>query len=193
VTGHGPDFDELVGDVSPAERARLERAHELLVQAGPPPELSPRLVAPPDEPRAAVVPFPRRYQAAALGAAAALAVALFGAGYAIGRGTAAEEAYTVPMTGAGGASAKIVVFARDAAGNWPMELSARGLPPLAGNQRYELWLTKAGDLVEPCGTFVVSGAETEVALNAPYRLRDFDGWVVVVHGSTTPVLRTATL
>ena len=37
-------FDELVArDVPPKERARLYRAHQLLVQAGPPPELSPEL------------------------------------------------------------------------------------------------------------------------------------------------------
>ena len=39
-----PDFDELVGkDVPDEERARLLRAHRLLVEAGPPPELSPEL------------------------------------------------------------------------------------------------------------------------------------------------------
>ena len=35
-----PDFDELVGtDLEPGERARLERVHELLIAAGPPPDL----------------------------------------------------------------------------------------------------------------------------------------------------------
>ena len=39
-----PDFDELVGkEVPEHERERLKRTHELLVQAGPPPELSPAL------------------------------------------------------------------------------------------------------------------------------------------------------
>ena len=39
-----PDFDELVGAEVPAqERERLRRAHELLMEAGPPPELSPAL------------------------------------------------------------------------------------------------------------------------------------------------------
>ena len=37
-----PDFDALVGaDVPGEERDRLRRAHELLVAAGPPPELAP--------------------------------------------------------------------------------------------------------------------------------------------------------
>jgi hypothetical protein len=39
-----PEFEEIVGaDVEAAERARLARVHSLLVQAGPPPELSPGL------------------------------------------------------------------------------------------------------------------------------------------------------
>ena len=43
MTRH-PDFDDLVGqDVPAAERDRLRRAHELLLEAGPPPELSPEL------------------------------------------------------------------------------------------------------------------------------------------------------
>ena len=38
-----PDFDELVGtDLDPAERERLERVHELLVAAGPPPDAATR-------------------------------------------------------------------------------------------------------------------------------------------------------
>ena len=39
-----PDFDELVGQNVPGEeRARLRRAHDLLIEDGPPPELSPEL------------------------------------------------------------------------------------------------------------------------------------------------------
>jgi hypothetical protein len=39
-----PDFDELVGtDLEPEERDRLRHAHDLLVAAGPLPELSPEL------------------------------------------------------------------------------------------------------------------------------------------------------
>ena len=41
------DFDQLVdvADLSPEERARLERVHEMLVAAGPPPELPGELLA----------------------------------------------------------------------------------------------------------------------------------------------------
>src|SRR5260221_334334 len=39
-----PDFDELLGaDVAHDERERLRRVHELLLEAGPPPEVSPEI------------------------------------------------------------------------------------------------------------------------------------------------------
>jgi hypothetical protein len=35
-----PNFDELIGpDLPPGDRERLRRVHELLVAAGPPPEM----------------------------------------------------------------------------------------------------------------------------------------------------------
>ncbi len=37
--------------------------------------------------------------------------------------------------------------------------------------------------IATCGTFTVHGDTTEVALNAPYNLRKFDGWLVLRHGS----------
>ena len=44
-----PDFRDLIDDdISAEERARLERVHELLVEAGPPPELPPSLAETPD-------------------------------------------------------------------------------------------------------------------------------------------------
>ena len=89
------------------------------------------------------------------------------------------------MSGAG-ATAQLDLFEKDAAGNWPMELRVRGLASGA----YELWLTRGGKLAKPCGAFAVSARETTVPLNAPYRLRDFDGWVVVAVGSEKPVLTT---
>ena len=120
-------------------------------------------------------------------------VIVFGVGYAIGQAGNPTEQFTVAMTGTGGASAQLVVYQQDAAGNWPMSLTVQGLPALRGDRRYELWLTRAGKLVEPCGTFAVtSTGDSEVPLNAPYRLTDYDGWVVVLDGSTRPVLRTAT-
>ncbi len=181
------DLRDLVGDdVDPRELERLERVHELLGRVGPPPELSPELLAHPERPRARVIPLPRRYRFTALAAAAVAAGILFGIGYLVGAAGDSAPVRTLAMTGPGGASATLELFADDAAGNWPMELEVRDLAPGS----YELWLTKDGELAEPCGGFVVIEATTTVPLNAPYRLRQFSSWVVVERGDEEPVLTT---
>jgi len=182
------DLDDLVGnDLEPGERARLERVHALLEQAGPPPELSPPLAAAPPPPAARVIPFPRRYRYTALAAAVVAACALFGLGYLAGGAGGPEPLRTVTMSGASQATAELDLFEKDAAGNWPMKLRVSGLP----EGRYELWLTRGGKLAEPCGAFAVAAGETTVPLNAPYALKGGDvGWVVVPSGGTAPVLTT---
>ena len=186
-----PDFDELVGnDLEPAERERLRRVHDVLVAAGPPPELPPELRVPAGE----VVPLrrpSRRRLGAALILAAALAATAFGAGFLVGDRSAdrPEPERVVAMHG-DDARASLAIFAKDDAGNWPMEMTVRGLPELDAGQSYELWLTKAGALSAQCGTFVVAGAKTVVPLNAPYRLSDYDGWVITRTGSKTVLLTT---
>ena len=181
------ELNDIVGsDLEPAERERLERVHALLVGAGPPPELPPALERAPEPPVARVIPFPRRYRYTAFAAAAVAALALFGLGYLAGGAGGKDPVRTVAMSGAAPASATLAVYEKDAAGNWPMELRVSGLS--AG--RYELWLTRGDKLAEPCGVFAVAGGDTTVPLNAPYSLRDFDGWVVVPAGETTPVLTT---
>ena len=192
----GPEFDDLVGrDVPADERERLRHVHDLLVEAGAPPELPEGLQPVPDEERANVYPlFPKRRWAAAAALAAALAAATFGVGYLVGdREATAEPARVVVMDGTSDASAaraSLAVYDVDEAGNWPMELTVRGLPPLPGGELYELWLTKDGKLAAPCGVFAVGSGTTVVPLTAPYSLRDFDGWIVVRQGSTEPVLTT---
>ena len=181
------DVRELVGDdgLDPAELERLERVHALLQRAGPPPELPPSLARAPKPPSGRVLPFPRRYRYTALAAAAIVAVALFGLGYLAAGGPDPSPVRTVAMAGTGVASAELDVFAKDEAGNWPMELRVEGLR----EGTYELWLTRAGELAEPCGSFAVKG-DTTVPLNAPFVLREFDGWVVVRRGQDAPVLTT---
>lgn len=180
------DVRDLVGDepLEPGELERLERVHELLHRVGPPPELAPALAQAPEPPVARVIPFPRRYRSTALVAAALAAVSLFGIGYLVGAAPTDPER-TVVMRGASGAVAELDLFEKDAAGNWPMELRVRGLR--AGS--YELWLTRGGRLAEPCGVFAVAG-DTTVPLNAPYKLKEFDGWVVVPAGEDEIVLTT---
>ena len=190
MTERGPDFDELVGaDVEPTERERLLRVHDALVQAGPPPALSSRLAA---APMSTVVPLSRRRRRTALVAlAAAFGAVAFTIGFLVSESGEPSTDRVIAMTGAGGASASLEVFEIDDAGNWPMELEVDGLAPPTSGGRYQLWLTKDGELAALCGSFLVETDGTAaVPMNAPWRFSEFDGWVVVEAGSETPVLTT---
>jgi Anti-sigma-K factor rskA, C-terminal len=179
-----PDFDELVGtEVPEEERARLRRAHELLVAAGPLPELPPELEEPRTQEPAEVVPFfNRRRSAAYLIAAAALAAAAFGGGYLAGhRENAFAAVRTVRMHGtslAPNALASVQVGKADDEGNWPMLVKVSYLPELPPRGYYTIWLTRHGKAVAPCGTFRAHGDKTNVQFNVAYTLKRFDGWVV---------------
>jgi hypothetical protein len=55
----------------------------------------------------------------------------------------------------------------------------RGLPQQSNRTSYyELWLSRGGKPVVPCGSFRVHGKTTNVRFSVPYTLRGFDGWVV---------------
>lgn len=193
-----PDFEDVVGNDVPAEeQARLRRVHELLVAAGPPPELPPSLERPPSPGHAGLLPSRRR--GALLALAAALAAIAFGAGYLVAdrgaapRAQAFETDFVLKMRGthgAPGAVASLVVGKKDDDGNWPMAMTVHGLPPLAEGQRYELRLTRKGRLGPSCGTFLVRNDETVAFLNAPFTLREFDGWAIVREGSAEILVRT---
>ena len=189
-----PDFDDLVGgDVSPAERERLHRAHELLVAAGPPPELSPELEAVPWPDDALQPLFGRKRKSGSarrvLLLAAALATALV-VGLLLGQATSSTDSATslkanetVQLRGtalARGAFATLKLGNADEAGNWPMVLHITGLPKLTNGGYYALYLTKGGKPLVSCGTINVDGA-TSVRLSAAYTLEHFDknGWVIV--------------
>lgn len=182
-----PDFDELVGaPLAAGERARLLRVHELLIEAGPPPDLGTE---------SAVIPRPRRRRAALVALAAALGLGLFAAGWVVGdNGNEPGIFDVVAMTGTAyttGLRATITIFDADDAGNWPMELEVEGLEPSSDLKPFELWLTKKGELAALCGSFLAEAdGTTVVPLNAPYRFSDFDGWVVVAEGSKSPLLAT---
>jgi hypothetical protein len=183
------DLEDLIdtGDLDPDEEARLRRVHELLVQAGPPPELSPTLERPVSSPRegeliAFPLPLRRRVGAVAV-LAAALAAVVFGGGYLIGhskaKATAFATARVVPMHGIANSRGAIRIAAVDSAGNWPMRVSISGLPKQkAAGAYYELWLSRNGKPVAPCGGFRVKGGTTTIQLSVPYKLHAFDGWVV---------------
>lgn len=194
-----PDFDDLVGlDVPPAERERLRRAHELLAQAEPPPELSPELERIP-WPEEALQPLglmrrpranrPRRPRLVYFAAAATLVAV----GFLIGQATTPSEtsidaARTVRMHGVGEAStaaAVIDVGHGSDEGNWPMLISVRGLPPAPKGTYYDLWLSAHGKPKFLCGTFntKAGAAATVIRMSAAYPLQEggFDGWIVTWH------------
>ena len=192
MTDRPLDFDELVGDdVEPDERARLMRVHEMLLEAGPPPELTPDMRTLRAPAPASVIALPRRRRAALLLIAAAFALAIFGAGWLGGaHGNRDHVARTIAMSGPAGARASLAVLDADKAGNWPMVMKISGLAALPAGQTYALWLTKRGKLEASCGTFTVGKGTTTVDLNAPYHLKEYDGWIVVRSGTTLPLLTT---
>ena len=193
---NGREFDELVGTGTYGdERERLRRAHDALVAAGPAPELPASLADPPDAAPVRRLPArPPRSPVARLAAlAAALAVTAFAGGYLLGNGdesTAFETDFTVTMratAAAPNASASLRVGARDDAGNWPMEVKVAGLRT---DRRYELWLTRHRRPAALCGSFAVHADRTTVYVNAPYRFKSFDGWVVTPEDSHEVLLRS---
>ena len=189
-------FDDIVGTegLSPAEEQRLRRVHQLLVAAGPPPDLSPDLSLPPvptdeaDPPEVAFLLRRRRGRALVLALAATLAA--FVGGYAFGHSKGKPSAFTsvrqVAMHGAAGSPGShgvINIAEKDSVGNWPMLIEVSGLPEQPKQSAYyELWLTHNGKAVAPCGSFRVHGKTTRVRLTVPYKLKSFDGWVVTSQG-----------
>jgi len=181
------DFDDLIDreGLEPDEEARLRRVHDLLVQAGPPPELPTALEHPAAPVEAKILTFPllpRRRSAVAAILAATLVLLAFGGGYLLGHSKSKPAVFAaervVPMEGKT-AVAFLKIGRRDAAGNWPMEMQVTGLKTHSDPRAYyELWLTRKGKPVLPCGSFRVHANTTTVWLSVPYRFSGFDGWVV---------------
>jgi hypothetical protein len=182
----GPEFRELVGDdLTPEERARLERVHELLVAAGPPPELPPALAEPPGESQPTPMILPRRRAGAMLALAAALALVAFVGGFVAGKqgvgqgGVKAVHSLNMHGTAvAQNASAKIDIGELDSSGNWPLRVVIHGLPPLQNGSYYEMFLTKHGKQLAACGIFTVAGNTSTVHLTMPPTIKQYDGWIV---------------
>lgn len=189
------DLRDLLGeDVPAAELERLRHAHEALAATPAAPEI-------PDSLTAAVLAVPdkaptslrRRRILAGLAIAACIAGAAFGIGFWAGDREpppTTSEQVTLNATEAAPPDAKMVidVLPIDPAGNWPMAASVSGLPELPAGSYYEVWLTRGDELAESCGRFVVSadGTAKNVWLNAPYKLKGFDRWVVTAQKPGEP-------
>ena len=199
-----PNLDDLLeGIEDPRERDRLRRMHDLLVAAGPPPELSPALAGAPaapvvedEEPDTAWLP-PRRLGAVLLVGAGLLGAA-FGVGYIAGEGgsdsppAAAPPEQTAqvialrPSDQNNTAGASIRLGRKRADGNWPMIVTVRGLEHLARGDYYTLALTREGKPVVTCGTFnVAATGTTTIRMIAAYDLDRFDGWAITEWNAQT--------
>lgn len=197
-----PDFDELVEGVeTPEERERLRRVHDLLVAAGPPPELAPSLATPRDAPPPAeeepdVSWLPRRRLRAGAVLAFGLAAAAFGTGYLFGNNASDEPSASPPTAPArvvslrgsddGTSGAIVRLGRRDASGNWPMTVTVRGLAHLTHGDYYTLALIEKGKPVVTCGTFnTAAKGATTVRMVAAYDLDEYEGWVITRYDSET--------
>jgi hypothetical protein len=202
-----PNFDDLVdADLEPAERERLRRVHDLLVTAGPPPELTPQFEAGPTLAMTLGRSTRRRVQrrGALLAAAVVVLLLAFLAGYIAGNGgnNGLANGQLLKLKGTKAAPAALASLRLqpvDASGNWPMRLSVRGLPKLPPKGYYAVFLVRNGKIYAPCGSFVVRSADSTVSvqLNAPYRLHRGDSWVVTkqlpgVHDPGAIVLKPLT-
>jgi hypothetical protein len=191
-----PTLDELIGaETTGAEREQLQHVHDLLLQAGPPAELTPELRKAPDF---GVVPIALKRRAVkrralVLLAAAVSIVVIFGAGYVVAkqRGSTSvtppiEHLVLKGTATEPGARATLDVW-RAVHGNVPMTLNVAGLRKLPPHSYYDVYLVRGGK-VQPwgiCGTFRVGGSSRTLTLNfsAPYQLEKGDTWVVTRPGA----------
>jgi hypothetical protein len=194
-----PDFHELVdNDLDPVERERLERVHDMLIAAGPPPELPQELAEPP-APESKLVDLARRRVRTGLLLAATIVLAAFAAGYLLGmRGeSSSSDSFPTERTAVLGTSPERLAVVRigpvDENGNRPMIVNVDGLDRLQEGDYYTLFMTRKGKPIVTCGTFNVSDeGVTTVRLTVAYDLERFDGlmlarWSAKEH-ENTPLL-----
>jgi hypothetical protein len=185
------NFSDLVdlSGLTEGERERLERVHELLVVAGPPPELPGALQRPPTHPApAGVVPIESRRRRRGVVAgliAAALTALAFAGGYVLGdrtesSGAMADAVRVLPLQGLGGSAVGSVrVGETESGGNVPIELEVSGLPKQAGERDYyELFVWRRGKPSYPCGGFKMRDDTTKVRFSVPYEFDDSTRLVV---------------
>jgi hypothetical protein len=186
-----PNFDELIdAELTGEERQRLQHVHDLLLQAGPPPELTPELR---DAPTFGVVPLKLKRRvvkrrALVLLAAALSVLAIFAAGYAVAKqrngGQTAVESVALKGTSVEPHAKATLDVWRPHDGNWPMTLNVSGLSELPPRTYYEVYVVRDGHILGSCGTFRVAGPQAvTLTLNAPYPLEQGDSWIVTRQGA----------
>lgn len=191
-----PNLNDLIGDeATGAEREQLQNVHEMLLEAGPPPELSDTLEAGPTLGMTLAQQQRQRKvkrRAMILLAAAIAVFAIFIAGYASRStgGGGRQAVITQQLKGTSlvpQAQGTLQVWnSQDAGTNWPMTLTVVGLPTLAPHNYYEVYLVRNGKPWGSCGTFRPAGSTESpvtVTLTAPYTLHSGDTWVVTRPGS----------
>ena len=117
----------------------------------------------------------------ALVAAAVLVAAAFGGGYLAGQGSGMHvvRSASLASAGSGRAFASLEVGRRYESGNWPIQMTVRGLPQQADARAYYLLLLwRDGKPAGVCGAFRVDGGATEVHFDVPYRITPATKWVV---------------
>ncbi len=185
-------FDDIVdtAGLDEGEQDRLQRVHELLTAAGPPPELPAGLATlPAGATEARVIRFPqtrRRRLVGGLVLAAALAAAAFGGGYVAGgqTGGGGDVVRVAAMSGSN-AVASIRVGEPDSGGNWPVDFAVRGLPKQTGKYAYyEVFVLRNGKPGYPCGGFRVLDGTTKLRFSVPYEVKASTAWVVTAIDST---------
>ena len=194
-----PDFHDLVGnELEPGERERLERVHDILIAAGPPPELPQQLSEPP-RPQGKLVDLARHRLRTGLVLAAALLITTFAVGYLFGARGEDTSSESVPVTKQvvlGNSAERLVVVGigdRDSSGNWPMTVQVKGLDHLPKGDYYTLYMTRDGKPVVTCGTFNVSkDGLTRISFTIAYDVDRFDGLMLAKYSAeqreSTPLL-----
>jgi hypothetical protein len=175
-------FDELIGaEPDGTERARLRGVHELLLEAGPPPELTPEVASGPtlamtlSRVRAS---SGRRRGFALTAVAAALVAVVIGLGVAAHGNGKKYPRFTLRGTVFAPHASGTLYILRAKSSTPRVKIEVTGLP--AAKRPYIVYLVRNGRTIAPCGGFTVTNPKREVTavLHSPYAIQGSDEWIV---------------
>ena len=172
------NFDELIGEEpAGAERDRLRSVHELLVEAGPPPELTPEVASGPTLAmtlgRVRRMTRSRRMLIPAVAAALLIALVIGGS---LGGGGGGGVAIPLEGTVAAPLAHGTLTVLTAEPHTQPVQITVEGLE----QGHYVVYLVRNGRPWTECGSFTVRNpaADTVAKMNSPYSLQAHDTWVV---------------